>query len=166
MPGQVNCPSKIYLHTSVNPFLNFINSSRKILLVDAIIILASQFSGIHWRVVPRFSCHQATLPETRRVTGRLVLLVSASVLGSRRVTRTPYAAAISLIRLHASHSHVISISFLRLFVRAWAIHLSRQEGSNACLFWRSKIKYTNQPADDADGVLSLPRVELGRRAQL
>ena len=53
----------------------------------------------------------------------------------------------SHIRLHASHSHVIFLSFLRLFVRAWTIHLSRQEGSNACSFWRSKIKYTNQPTN-------------------
>ena len=59
------------------------------------------------------------------------------------------------IRLHASHSHVIFLSFLRLFVRAWTIHLSRQEGSNACSFWRSKIKYTNQPTNyDFSGVVS------------
>ena len=51
------------------------------------------------------------------------------------------------LRLHASHSHVIFLSFLRLFVRALTIHLSRQEGSNACSFWRSKIKYTNQPTN-------------------
>ena len=52
---------------------------------------------------------------------------------------------VSLYKIAFLTLSLIFFSFLRLFVRAWAIHLYKQEGSNACSFWRSKIKYTNQP---------------------
>ena len=74
-----------------------------------------------------------------------ISISNLSLLSHHACVTLSWIYLLFFIRLHASHSHVIFLSFLRLFVRAWTIHLSRQEGSNACSFWRSKIKYTNQP---------------------